>query len=203
MPSSQPVRSKSSLFVERWASAEQRNMQLRCTVTALSVVSVVLAVALVHGALKPRPVFCVPGVQSGIAVAPASGAVTANAFAVSWLLNWTNFTPATAPDVYVRARKFMSPGLLSQTRLTLEKDLREVKKNNISSMFSLSQDPAVEADRGSFWVTLQGQKGVYVGKEEIKIQQVVYRLRLHPVNPTELNPYGMMIDRIDQEASVS
>ena len=203
MPSSQPVKSKSSLFIERWASAEQSNMKLAYAVAALSIVSMILTAALIHSALKPRPIFCVPGVQTGIAVAPASGAVTANAFAASWLLNWTNFTPATAQDVYTRARKFMSPGLLSQTHLTLEKDLQEVKKNNISSMFSLSQDPVVEADKNSFWVTVQGQKGVYVGKEEIRIQQVVYRLRLHPVNPTELNPYGMMIDRIDQEASAT
>ena len=70
-------------------------------------------------------------------------------------------------------------------------------------MFALSQDPSVEQDKNKFWVTVQGQKGVYVGKEEIKVQQVMYRLRLVPVNPTDSNPYGMMVDRIDQEASIS
>ena len=194
------VKSKSSLFFERWSGAEQDNRKLFHAVTALSAVCCVLAAALAQSVLKPRSIFCVPGIAQPGALAPATGAMTANAFAVSWLLNWTNFTPATVEETYTRARKFMSPGLLSQTHATLEKDMQEVKRNNISSMFALSQDPAVEQDKNVFWVTVQGQRGVYMGKEEIKVQQVMYRLRLRPVNPTDWNPYGMMVDRIDQEA---
>ncbi|MBI3315090.1 MAG: hypothetical protein HYZ86_04050 [Candidatus Omnitrophica bacterium] len=194
------MKSKSSLFVERWAGAEQNNMKLGYAVVALSVVCLVLAMVAGCSVLKPRSVYCVPGVaQTGLAVAPASGSMIANVFAVSWLLNWTNFTPATVEDAYARARRFMSPVLLSKTHISLEKDMEEVKKNNISSLFSLSQDPVVETDKNGFCVTVRGQKGVYVGKEEIKVQQVVYRLRLRPVNPTDGNPYGMMVDRIDQE----
>jgi len=198
------MRSKSSLFVERWASAEQSNMKLGYAVVALSVVCLVLAMVAGCSVLKPRSVYCVPGVaQAGLAVAPASGSMTANAFAVSWLLNWTNFTPATVEDAYARARRFMSPVLLSKIHISLEKDMEEVKKNNISSLFSLSQDPVVETDKNGFLVTVRGQKGVYVGKEEIKTQQVIYHLRLRPVNPTDGDPYGMMVEGIDQEEGTS
>ena len=196
----QSLKSKSSIFVERWASAEQGQKKLGYAVIALSVIVVLLTFSLLRMVLQPRPIFCVPGLVQTSVVVPASGAMVANTFAVSWLLNWNNFTPATVEETYARARKFMSPGLWSQTHATLDNDVQEAKKNNISSMFSLNQDPLVEQDKGVFLVTLHGQKGVYVGREEIKIQHVIYHLRLRPINPTDLNPYGMMVESINQEA---
>ncbi len=199
MPSSPAIKTKSSLFVERWANAEQTNRTLGYAVIALSIVSFVLVIVLVQSSLKPRVIYSIPGtIQPGAAV-PATGATIANAFAVSWLLSWSNITPATIEQSYTRARKFMSPSLLAQTRNMFEKDMKESQKNNIASTFSLDQDPVVEGDKNGFWVIVRGKKGVYIGKEEVKIQQVTYRLRLRQINPTDANPYGMSVERIEEE----
>ena len=38
-----------------------------------------------------------------------------------------------------------------------------------------------------------------MGKEEIKTQRMTYQVSVRTINPTENNPYGLMIEAIDQE----
>ncbi len=160
----------------------------------------VLTAALVFMITKPRPIYYVPGVGSaGIAYSQNTPQTTAVMFSASWLLNWTNFTPASVEDVYKRAQRFMSPRLLNQTRNRLKKDIQQVKENNIASLFSLNQDPQVREDSQGFNVVIKGDKGVYMGKEEIKLQRTIYHIRLKPTPPTDFNPYGLIIDDVNQE----
>ena len=196
--------SRSSQFVERWAKSEQMNVKLGITLMASVAVCISLTAALVYLALKPRPIYYIPGtLEAGVAVAQAMPEATVSVFVSSWVLNWSNFTPATVQDAYTRAQKFMSPHLLAQTQARLKKDIDEVKRNNISSFFSVTREPSVASEKMGFRVSLQGEKGIYMGKEEIKTQPMVYQVRVRLVNPTEHNPYGLMIDEIDQEVSAT
>jgi hypothetical protein len=118
------------------------------------------------------------------------------------VLNWSNFTPETVEEVYKRAQQFMSPRLLNQTKTRLKRDVEQVKSNNISSMFSLNQDPIVEEEEEGFSVMLSGDKGVFMGKDEIKTQKTTYRLQLRSISPTDRNPYGLIIEDISQETKL-
>jgi hypothetical protein len=117
-------------------------------------------------------------------------------------LNWSNFTPATIEEVYKRSQQFMSPRLLNQTKSRLKRDIEQVKSNNISSMFSLNQDPQVEEEEEGYSVILSGDKGVYMGKEEIKTQKTTYHLHLRSIPVTDWNPYGLIIEDISQETKL-
>lgn len=196
----EPIRSRSSKFVERYAQAEVINNKLTLSLIAVSVVSLGLLWALVAVSFKPRSIYYIPGAWSaGVAEPQASEQSLVSSFVLSWVLNWTNFTPVTAMDIYVRAQRFMSPHLLAQTKARLERDIDDVKKNSMSSIFSVIQEPVVVVEGSGFLVTIQGDKGAYMGKEELKTQRMVYQIRVRKVNQTDNNPYGLMIESIDQE----
>ncbi len=199
----QALTSRNSQFLERWSKAEVVNAKLGMALIALTVVCLILTTSLVYLMTKPRPIYCIPGLTSaGVAYAQENPEATASVFTASWVLNWLNFTPASVEEVYKRSQKFMSPHLLNQTRARLKKDIEQVKSNNISSMFSLNQDPQVQEEEEGFSVTLNGDKGVYMGKEEIKTQKIIYHIRLRSVSATDLNPYGLIIEDISQETTL-
>ena len=142
-------------FVERWAHAEDMNIKLGAALMSLILVCLVLTAALVFMALKPRPIYYVPGVaEAGMALPQSIPQMTVVSFVSSWVLNWSNFTPATVNDVYARAKRFMSPHLLAQTQVRLDKDIAEVKNNNISSLFSITQEPVVSKVTQGFNVSV-------------------------------------------------
>lgn len=188
-------------FVDRWAKAEHMNAKLGVALVSISAVSIVLVFTLAYIAVKPRPIYYIPGAwEAGVAAPQSTPQMTAAIFVSSWVLNWTNFTPVTVQEVYVRAQRFMSPYLLAKTRASLDKDIDQVKHDNISSLFSITKEPSVAVEKTGFLITLQGDKGVYVGKEQVSTQRMTYHIRVRMMSPTENNPYGFMIEAIDEEA---
>ncbi len=199
----QAIKSKKSQFLERWSNAEIMNAKLGVAFMVMMFLCSTLTVSLVYLLIKPRSIYYIPGVSTaGVAYEQTNSIATVSIFAASWALNWSNFTPATVEAVYKHAQQFMSPQLLNQTKSRFKKDIEQVKNNNISSMFSLNQDPQVEDDDEGFNVTIKGDKGIYMGKEEIKTQRIVYHIRLRSVSATDWNPYGLIIENITQEASL-
>lgn len=194
--------SRRSIFVDRWSNAEVVNAKLGLTLMVLTIICLSLTTALIYFVGKPKPVYYVPGVTSaGIAYVQNSSKATVLMFATSWVLNWANFTPVTVEGVYKHAQRFMSPQLLSKTRVQLKQDLRQVKDNNISSLFSLNQDPQAQQDTEGFNVTIFGDKGVYMGKEEVKLQKMIYHIYVRQSPATDWNPYGLIIEDISQEVA--
>lgn len=198
----EPKQSKSSQFVERWSKAEQRNSNLAFALLSVIGVCIILASAMAYMTTRPRPIYFIPGAtEAGMALPLSSSQAMVSTFVSSWILNWNNFTPVTAQEVYARAQKFMSPRLLAQTRSRLSKDIDEIKRNSISSLFSITQDPSIMTEKIGFRVSVQGDKGVYMGKDEIKLQHITFLIRVRRVDPTENNPYGLLIEDIDQETA--
>ena len=196
----EPIIARNSKFIERWSGAERMNVQLGITVLSLTALCLCLSAGLIYMTIRPKPIYYVPGVvDGGMAMPQSMPQANVSSFVSSWVLNWTNFTPATVTDVYARSQRFMSPHLLAQTQARLAKDIDEVKHNNISSLFSIIEEPLVSIEKQGFRITLRGEKGVFMGKEEVKVQLLIYRVRVRRVNPTENNPYGLMIEEIDQE----
>lgn len=187
-------------FIERWGGVEESNSVLRLTLYAVVGFCGVLLFLLFKVAMKPQPIYYIPGAQAaGVAYPNHIEKGSINGFAVSWLLSRLNFTPVTAEEVYARATKYMSPGLLSKTRAELDEEIRRILQDNISSLFSLSNDPVISETETGFKVELSGEKVLYMGKEKVDTQKLLYTIFLDKVPPTEINPYGFVISGMRQE----
>ena len=198
------IKQKRSLFIDRWAKAEYINAKLGTMLFALSVVCVLLAGALIYSTIGPKSIYYIDSNnEAGVAYPKQVPESSIMVFTTSWVLSWSNFTPATVNHVYARAQRFMSPALLAKTRERLSKDMDEVKRNNISSLFTLKEEPKFEKDDQGYMITLKGEKSMLMGKETISLEHMIYRVSLKSVNPTESNPYGIVVDDVDQEINRS
>jgi len=200
MDSQESVRSKSSEFFERYGRAEDTNVRLHFALIIVSLVAIVLVFAIIFVASRPRAIHYIPGaISAGVSYPnqiPKSSIVS---FATSWLMNWSNFTPETVESVYARSIVYMSPALLSQTRAKLASEIQQVHSDRISSIYTLKEDPAVTNNDRGFDVSFSGKRGVYMGKEQLSIQDVSYVININQVPPTDANPYGLVINDLKKE----
>ena len=200
MDSQESVRSKSSEFFERYGRAEDTNVRLHFALIIVSLVAIVLVFAIIFVASRPRAIHYIPGaISAGVSYPnqiPKSSIVS---FATSWLMNWSNFTPETVESVYARSIVYMSPALLSQTRAKLASEIQQVHSDRISSIYTLKEDPAVTNNDRGFDVSFSGKRGVYMGKEQLSIQDVSYVININQVPPTDANPYGLVVNDLKKE----
>ena len=200
MDSQEAVRSKSSGFFERYGRAEDTNVRLHFALIVVSTVAIVLVFAIIFVASRPRAIHYIPGaISAGVSYPnqiPKSSIVS---FATSWLMNWSNFTPETVESVYARSIVYMSPALLSQTRAKLASEIQQVHSDRISSIYTLKEDPAVSNNDRGFDVSFSGKRGVYMGKEQLSIQDVSYVININQVPPTDANPYGLVVNDLKKE----
>jgi hypothetical protein len=196
-----PLRSRSSLFVERWAGAERQSVRLGLTVYLLGALCAVLALSLVYVAARPKPVHYVPaaaGVSWPGRVPPAS----VISFACAWLMNWTNYSPGTVEDVYERSLVFLAPAFLAKVKAGLDAELQKVSREKISSVFTLKNEPRLSERTDGFRVVFEGERGIYVGREEMTREGARFTVDVRPVYPTESNPYGLaVVDVVKEKVS--
>ena len=196
-----PYRSRSSLFFERYAGAEDENGRLRGILFVLGGICLVLTLVLGVVAARPRPIYYIPGVPvSGMAYPDEVPLPAAGNFAAAWLMNWMTYTPATIDGVYDRALKRMSPLLLSKVHARAAGEVARVKDERLSSVLFLEGEPEVSRRSLGLIVVLRGERGVFVGKEEMSRERVVYTVHIskHPVS--EENPYGLVVADIEEGA---
>ena len=116
-------------------------------------------------------------------------------------MNWSNFTPETIGSVYERSLIYMSPSFLSESRAKLSSEIQKVNSARISSIFTLKVDPTIEVTEHGFDVFFSGKRGLYMGKEQMSIQDVQYTISVEQVPPTEANPYGLVINDFKKEVT--
>ena len=191
---------KRSSFLEKWARAEQTSAFLGITLYACIALSLGLLLTVFKLSTRPQAIYYIPSSHdAGIAYPNAIGKEAVCGFASNWLLDRNNFTPVTVKDTYARAMRYMAPALLSRTKAGLEEEIARVVRDNISSLFSLSDDPqSDETDKG-FSVTLTGEKALFMGKEKLDDRRLRYTVFLEKVSPVETNPYGLVIAGVRQE----
>ena len=194
----EPVKESKSSFVEQWGRAEEANAYIGLSLFVVGAICVILTVVLVRLVMRPQPIYYVPGAKTaGLAKPNQIEEASVRAFAESWLLNWTNFTPPTFKDMYEKAVKYMGPGLLSKMRAKIDDEIKKIESNNVSSIFIVDETRVKETNEG-YEVTIAGRKTIYIGKENMDAQKVKYTLKLRLTAPTENNIYGMSVDAIDQ-----
>ncbi|MBF0217824.1 MAG: hypothetical protein HQL30_12630 [Candidatus Omnitrophica bacterium] len=193
-----------SKFIEKWAYLEHVNGLLVVILWAFLGLILVLLIALCWVNIRPKPIYYIsaeaPGAgKTGIAYPSQISDSSIISFATSWVLNWSNFTPATVQDMHTRAVKYMAPGLLSKTMAKIDSDVRDVLSNNISSIFTLVEDPRLVSVKSGYQVSFRGEKVVYIGKEKMVEQNVLFSVDLLTVPSTEVNPYGLLVSGIKQK----
>lgn len=194
-----PIKEQRSPFIERWSKAEAINGKLTVSLMILTGLCVVLTMALIQTVISPRPIYYIPSIrEAGIAYPQSIPENAVSVFTVSWVLNWTNFTPVTVDDAYTRAQKFMSPRFLAKIQARFKNDIAQVKANAMSSSFSIAGDPILTKDNKFYKINITGEKIVFLGKDVISTQNVTFRITLKKINPTDINPYGLVIDDVDQ-----
>jgi len=195
-----PEKVKRAGFVEKWAHAEQTSAFLGISLYAVVAFCLALLVTLFKVSTKPQSIYYIPSAQeAGMAYPNRIDKAVVCGFASNWLLNRNNFTPVTVKDTYQRAMRYMSPGLLSKTKASLEDEISRVTRDNISSLFSLSKEPESEDSGLDFKVTLTGEKIIFMGKEKLDDRMLRYSMTLQRIPPIETNPYGLVIAGVKQE----
>ncbi len=196
------IKEHRSPFLERWSKAEAINGKLMVSILILTLLCAVLGMALIQSVLKPRPIYYIPSIrEAGIAHPESMPEEVVSLFAVSWILNWLNFTPLTVEDSYNRSTKFMFPHFLAKAQAIFDKDIVLAKANKMSSLFSISQDPQLIKNDRSYTVVIAGENIVFNGKDVVSTLNIVFRIVIKKVNPTEMNPYGLMIESYDRRVS--
>ena len=196
----EPVRSRSSVYFERYAGAEHQAKVLRYVVYALAAACLILTATLMITVTRPKAIHYVPAVSaSGFSmpgIVPSSSAVS---FASAWLMNWLNYSPRTAAGVYERSLVFMAPAFQAQVKAGLDEELAKIARDKLASVFTLKEDPAVIENAAGFRVSFVGERGIYVGQEEMSREQLRFMVDVRRAYPTEINPYGLVIADVIKE----
>lgn len=185
------------MFFERYAGAEIENVRLHYALYLLGGLSVIFAVLLAVTAFRPRPIYYVPGAaQAGLAYPDRIPESSVLSFASAWLMDWMNYTPETIDGVYARAFRFMGPQLLSKVRARSQEERGKILSDRLSSIFTLKDDARVVSQGRSFRVEIDGQRGVYMGKEEIAMKDVRYIVVVRRVPAAGENIYGLVVEDV-------
>ena len=195
-----PMRSKSSLYFERYARAEYHARAMGFAVYGLSAACLVLAAGLILVAVRPKAIHYLPAAPTaGFSYPghiPSSSAVS---FSSAWLMNWLNYSPGTAEEVYERSLVFMAPSFQARIKAGLDDELAKIERDKLASVFTLKEEPRADETASGFRVTFVGERGIYVGKEEMSREDVRFILDVRRAYPTETDPYGLVVFDVIKE----
>lgn len=198
--SEMPLRSKSSLYFERYACAERQAVTMGLTVYMLGAVCLALGAAVVMMGLRPKPIHYVPALSgAGISYPDRVPPASAVSFSCAWLMNWLNYSPSTAPRVYERSLVLMAPAFLARVKAGLDEELAKIARDKIASVFTLQEEPRVDESALGFRISFVGERGIYVGQEEMSREQVRFTVDVRRAYPTETDPYGLVIFDVIKE----
>ncbi len=196
----QALRSKSSLYFERYAGAERQVRILGFAVYGLGAACFILALGLVVVVLRPKSIHYVPAAPStGFSYpgrVPSSSAVS---FSSAWVMNWMNYSPGTAEEVYERSLVFMAPSFQARIKAGLDAELAKIDRDKLSSVFTLKDEPRVQEGVSGFRIIFAGERGIYVGKEEMSREDMRFIVDVRRAYPTETNPYGLLVFDVIKE----
>jgi TraE protein/VirB8 protein len=188
---------KERKFWEILAESQHDKLVLSWLSVVLTVLIIVLSALLVGMAMRPKPVVVVPGAAvAGVYSAGEMPETVMVQFARNFVVDLANYTPASAEKGYLSAARFMSPDLLSRFEPAAREQLKQVVANRVSQFFTVDsykvegKDPLV--------VRFLGERITYVGRTETERKPYQYRLSLRYVERTQQNPYGLMVNSVEQ-----
>jgi hypothetical protein len=193
---------KERKFWEILAESQHDKLVLSWFSLVQTVLVVVLGGFLIIMATRPKPVVVVPGAAiAGVYNAGEMPESIMVQFARNFVVDLTNYTPASAEKGYVSAARFMSPELLSRFEPLAREQIKQVVTNRVSQFFTVDsfrvdgKDPLV--------VRFLGERITYVGRTETDRQAYQYRVTLRYVERTQQNPYGLVVSSVEQNESAT
>ena len=188
---------KERKFWEILADSQHDNVVLSWLSVVLTVLVIALSALLVRVAIRPMPVVVVPGAAiAGVYHAGEMRETVMVHFAHNFVVDLANYTPASAEKGYLSAARYMSPELLSRFEPIARAQLKQVVTNRVSQFFTVDsykvegKDPLV--------VRFLGERITYVGRTETERKAYQYRVTLQHVERTQQNPYGFVVDSVEQ-----
>jgi TraE protein/VirB8 protein len=193
---------KERKFWEILAESQHDKLVLSWVSFVQTVLVAVLGGFLIIVATRPKPVVVVPGAAiAGVYNAGEMPESIMVQFARNFVVDLTNYTPASAEKGYVSAARFMSPELLSRFEPLAREQIKQVVTNRVSQFFTVDsyrvegKDPLV--------VRFLGERITYVGRTETERKPYQYRLTLRYVERTQQNPYGLVVSSVEQNENIA
>ncbi|MFH0754157.1 MAG: TraE/TraK family type IV conjugative transfer system protein [Candidatus Omnitrophota bacterium] len=194
------LRSKSSLYFERYGFAQRQNIAFGMTIYLLGGICVLLVIGLLMIAMRPKAIYYIPAAASaGMAYPERVPESSVISFSSAWLMDWVNYTPETVAGVYARSINFMAPGLLAKVRSGMDQELSKIARSQVSSVFMLKEAPRASEDARGFKVVFDGVRVVYAGKEELAREDVLFHVQVIRAAVTAQNPYGLVINDFNKD----
>ena len=129
---------KERKFWEILADSQHDKLVLSWVSLVLTVLVVVLGGFLIIMATRPKPVVVVPGAAvAGLYSAGEMPETVMVQFARNFVVDLTNYTPASAEKGYLSSARFMSPELLSRFEPVAREQLKQVVSNRVSQFFTV------------------------------------------------------------------
>lgn len=179
-------------YWELLADSEHQRLVFVWASLVLTVLALGLGVIVVRLALKPREVVVVPGAAAA-GLYPAGGmprSVIVD-FARNFVVDLSNFTPASAEKSFLSAARYMAPALLGRFEPAARVELKSLVDNRVSELFTISYY-SIEGG-GPFRVTFVGERTTYVGRTETDRKPYEFKVTLERVESTNENPYGLLV----------
>jgi hypothetical protein len=160
------------------------------------VATVAFAGLLAKRAAERPPALVVPGVREprGI-VADDVPPEMARDFALAYLAQFDNYTPATIEAATAFLKTRIAPDFFTQAEEALDRRKKMVQESRMSSSLAVEKphEAAVAEKDGTLEVTLRGVRRIFVADKLREERTLLYRLRIERATPTKLNPYGLAI----------
>jgi hypothetical protein len=188
---------KERKFWEILAESQHDKLVLSWLSVVLTVLVIALSALLVGVAVRPKPVVVVPGAAiAGVYNAGEMPETVMVHFARNFVVDLANYTPASAEKGYLSAARYMSPELLSRFEPIARAQLKQVVTNRISQFFAVDSERVEGKD--PLVIRFLGERITYVGRTETERKPYQYRVTLQHVARTQQNPYGLVVNSVDQ-----
>jgi hypothetical protein len=157
---------------------------VKLVVIALGAVLTALAAVgcLVYKAITPLDAFLTPAGGPGWARSGAVDDANVKKYARAWLKDRWDFTPDTYEDAMASLLQRTHPSYTETLRAEMQAELRQVRANKVSSRLIVTEKDVVITQRRNrlVWVTVRGQRTLYLGREESPAETVEGRYLVVP-----------------------
>jgi len=178
--------------------AEDTRFLLRVMTLIVCVESAVIMI-LGFMAVRQRIVYINPSQVIGTAYVGHVPDEAAGYFALSFLSFFGNVNKYSALEQYKSAYLLMSPQLQSLMKTTLEKEIDEITRSDISIQITPTAPPKITGDGASFTIVVDAVRRSFVYGQEAKNETLRYTIKCQKARTRRSNPFGLEVTSYDSQ----
>lgn len=182
------------LFVQYGDDIKFVNRILTLIVCVMSVVIMILGVF----AVKQRIIYVNPSQVIGSAYVGYVPEEAVGYFGATFLGYLGNSNQYSVKEQYQTAYLLMAPRLQSAMKHTLEQEMNEIQKSDMSIQ-TTPTEVQVAGDGGSYTVTIEAARMSFVYGQETKREKIKYKLICQKTATRKWNPFGLEVVSYDSE----